>query len=84
METISTFSSSTEREIINFQLPASWSELSDKRLRHVYQLIADGNDAAALQTLCLLQWGVAKELLRSLAAKTTAHTCSARVTSSLR
>ena len=45
---------------INFQIPASWSELSNKQLRYVYQLIADGNDAAALQTLCLLQWGAAK------------------------
>ena len=45
---------------INFQIPASWSALSNKQLRYVYQLIADGNDAAALQTLCLLQWGAAK------------------------
>lgn len=45
---------------INFALPSKWSELSDKQLRYVYQLIADGNDAAALQTLCLLQWGGAK------------------------
>ena len=45
---------------INFAVPSKWSELSDKQLRFVYQLIADGNDAAALQTLCLLQWGGAK------------------------
>ena len=45
---------------INFAVPSKWSELSDKQLRYVYQLIADGNDAAALQTLCLLQWGGAK------------------------
>ena len=45
---------------INFAVPSKWNELSDKQLRYVYQLIADGNDAAGLQTLCLLQWGGAK------------------------
>ena len=30
---------------INFAVPSKWSELSDKQLRYVYQLIADGNDA---------------------------------------
>lgn len=49
---------------INFIVPSKWSELSDKQLRYVYQLIADGNDAAALQTLCLLQWGSAKVIGR--------------------
>ena len=30
---------------INFAVPSKWSEFSDKQLRYVYQLIADGNDA---------------------------------------
>ena len=49
---------------INFNVPQGWHELGDKQLRYVYQLIADGNDAAALQTLCLLQWGGAKVIGR--------------------
>ncbi len=34
---------------INFQIPASWSELSDKQLRYVYQLIADNFDDKSCQ-----------------------------------
>jgi len=41
---------------INFQIPASWSELSDKQLRYVYQLIADNFAADEIKTLCLLHW----------------------------
>lgn len=49
---------------INFSVPSKWSELLDKQLRYVFQLIADGNDVVALQTLCLLQWGGAKVIGR--------------------
>jgi len=45
---------------INFQLPASWSELSDKQLRYVYQLIAGDFSSDKIKTLCLLRWGSAK------------------------
>lgn len=45
---------------INFQIPASWSELSDKQLRYVYQLIANDMSTEELQTLCLLQWSSTK------------------------
>ena len=45
---------------INFQIPASWSELSDKQLRFVYQLIANDMSTEELQTLCLLQWSSTK------------------------
>lgn len=45
---------------INFQLPASWSELSDKQLRYVYQLIAGDFSSDEIKTLCLLRWGSAK------------------------
>ena len=38
---------------INFQIPASWSELSDKQLRYVYQLIANDMSTEELQTLCI-------------------------------
>lgn len=45
---------------INFQIPASWSELSDKQLRSVYQLIADDMTSDELKTLCLLNWSSTK------------------------
>lgn len=45
---------------INFQIPASWSELGDKQLRYVYQLIAIDMSLDELKTLCLMQWGGAK------------------------
>lgn len=60
METISTFSSSTEREIINFQIPTSWAELSDKQLLFLYQLMGQDFSTDEVKTLCLLQWGSAK------------------------
>lgn len=49
---------------INFQLPASWSELSDKQLRYVYQLIAGDFSSDEIKTLCLLRWGSAKVIGR--------------------
>lgn len=49
---------------INFQIPASWSELSDKQLRYVYQLIAGDFSSDEIKTLCLLRWGSAKVIGR--------------------
>lgn len=49
---------------INFQLPASWSELSDKQLRHIYQLLAADFSIDEVKTLCLLKWGGAKVIGR--------------------
>lgn len=49
---------------INFQIPASWSELSDKQLRYVYQLIAGDYSSDEIKTLCLLRWGSAKVIGR--------------------
>ena len=43
---------------INFAVPSKWSELSDKQLRYVYQLIADGNDA--------IYWNDAREVAVNL------------------
>lgn len=45
---------------INFQIPNSWSELSDKQLRYVYQLIASGHTADEIKTLFLLKWSGTK------------------------
>ncbi len=49
---------------INFQIPASWSELSDKQLRYVYQLIADNFATDEIKTLCLLRWSGTKVIGR--------------------
>ncbi|MCM1163244.1 MAG: hypothetical protein NC339_03215, partial [Muribaculaceae bacterium] len=45
-------------------IPASWSELSDKQLRTVYQLIADDMSTDELKTLCLLNWSSTKVIGR--------------------
>jgi len=45
---------------IDFHIPTSWSELSDKQLRYVYQLIAQDFATDEVKTLCLLQWSGAK------------------------
>lgn len=42
---------------IDFQLPASWLELSDKKLRYVFELLAADVSADELKMLCLLRWG---------------------------
>lgn len=45
---------------IDFQIPSSWSELSDKQLRTVFQLIASDMSTDELKTLCLLNWSSTK------------------------
>lgn len=45
---------------INFIVPQSWHELSDKQLRYVYQLLADEFATDEIKTLCLLQWSGTK------------------------
>ncbi len=49
---------------INFQIPASWSELSDKQMRTVFQLIADDMSTDELKTPCLLNWSSTKVIGR--------------------
>ena len=49
---------------INFQIPTSWSELSDKQLRFVYELIAQDFATYEVKTLCLLQWSGTKVIGR--------------------
>ncbi len=49
---------------INFQIPTSWSELSDKQLRYVYQLIAAEVAMDEIKTLCLLRWSGTKVIGR--------------------
>lgn len=41
---------------INLIVPERWSDLSDKQLRYVYQLIADEFNSDEIKVLCLLQW----------------------------
>jgi hypothetical protein len=45
---------------INFIMPESWADLSDKRLRYVYQLLANDFDTDEVKTLCLLYWSGTK------------------------
>ena len=49
---------------INFIVPQGWHELSDKQLRHVYQLIASEYATDEIKTLCLLQWSGTKVIGR--------------------
>lgn len=49
---------------INFIVPQSWHELSDKQLRYVYQLIAGDFATDEIKTLCLLQWSGTKVIGR--------------------
>ncbi len=41
---------------INFIVPESWHELSDKQLRYVYQLLGQDFNSDEVKTLCLLRW----------------------------
>lgn len=45
---------------INFIIPASWHELSDKQLMYVYQMLANDFTTNEVKTLCLLRWSGAK------------------------
>lgn len=47
---------------INFAVPSKWSELSDKQLRYVYQLITDGNDAAVCESATLRNYAIFKNI----------------------
>ena len=64
--------SSTKRSSsisINFIVPQGWHELSDKQLRYVYQLIADGYSTEEVKTLCLLQWSGTKVISKQVTDK---------------
>lgn len=59
--------SSTKRSSsisINFIVPESWPDMSDKQLRYVYQLIAEDFAIDEVKTLCLLQWSGTKVIGR--------------------
>ena len=45
---------------INFIVPGSWEEMSDKQLRYVYQLMADNFSTDEVKTLFLLKWSGTK------------------------
>ena len=49
---------------INFIVPQGWHELSDKKLRYVYQLLANEFVTDEVKTLCLLQWSGTKVIGR--------------------
>ena len=45
---------------LDFIMPKGWDELSQKQLRFVYRLIADGFTADEIKTLCLFRWNEAE------------------------
>lgn len=45
---------------LDFTMPKGWSELSQKQLRYVYRLIADGFTADEIKTMCLFRWNKAE------------------------
>lgn len=49
---------------INLSLPESWSELSDKQLRYVFQLLSAEFSSDEIKTLCLLRWSDTKVIGR--------------------
>ena len=49
---------------INFIVPGSWEEMSDKQLRYVYQLLADNFGTDEIKTLFLLKWSGTKVIGR--------------------
>ena len=49
---------------INFIVPGSWEEMSDKQLRYVYQLMADNFSTDEVKTLFLLKWSGTKVIGR--------------------
>lgn len=49
---------------INFIVPQSWHELSDKQLRYVYQLVAADYATDEIKTLCLIRWSSTKVIGR--------------------
>lgn len=49
---------------INFIVPQSWPDMSDKQLRYVYQLIAQDFAIDEVKTLFLLKWSSAKVIGR--------------------
>ncbi len=51
-------------QTIDFSIPRSWLELSDKQLRYVFFLIAEGYDSDVIKTFCLLRWSKAKVIGR--------------------
>lgn len=45
-----------EKINIDFKIPASWAELSDKQLRFVFSLMADEFNTDEIKCLCFLKW----------------------------
>lgn len=44
-------------ERVDIELPRSWAELDDSRLRFVYRMISEGFAGDGLCLLCLMRWG---------------------------
>lgn len=49
---------------LDFIMPKGWHELSQKQLRYVFRLIADGFRTDQIKTLCLLRWNKAEVIAK--------------------
>ena len=49
---------------IDFKVPTGWHELSDKKLRLVYRLLAGNFSTDTIKTLCFLKWSKTKVIGR--------------------
>ena len=49
---------------IDLKLPTKWEDLSDKQLRYVFTLLAQGFTATEVKTYCLHRWAGLKVLHR--------------------
>ena len=47
-------------KLLDFIMPTGWHELTQRQLRYVYRLIADGFTADEIKTLCLFRWNKAE------------------------
>lgn len=53
------------RMVINFDLPNSWEDLSQKQLKFVFKILASGVSESQLMSLCLIKWSGLKVLGKS-------------------
>ena len=49
---------------IDLKLPTKWEDLSDKQLRYVFALLAQGYTATEVKAYCLHRWAGLKVLHR--------------------
>lgn len=53
-----------DKTTIDLKLPTKWEDLSDKQLRYVFALLAQGYTATEVKAYCLHRWAGLKVLHR--------------------